>query len=131
MQRDVLKNNKIKVLLLEDDPYYLELYSNRLRGSDFDVAVEADEDEGLKRAEQHNPDVIVLDISLPKNDDFSFVEKLKKNSKTSTIPVVILTDLDDEYSKKKGLSMGAVNYLLRDNGGFSEAIKIIKNHKKK
>lgn len=138
MSEGKLKNNSIasarkaperlKVLLLEDDPYYFELYTNRLRGGDFEVAAEADEDEGLKRALKYQPDVIILDISLPKEDDFVFISRLKENPKLASIPAIILTDLGDEDSRKKGLALGAADYLVRDEMAFADLIDSIKKY---
>jgi DNA-binding response OmpR family regulator len=115
-----------RVLLLEDDPYFFELYSNRLRGGDFEVLAEADEDEGLKKALAEKPDAIILDISLPKEDDFSFIHNLKQYSEASSIPIVILTDLDDDDSKKRGFSLGASDYLVRDEVSFSDIAESVK-----
>jgi DNA-binding response OmpR family regulator len=120
-----------KVLLLEDDPYFFEFYGNRLRGGDFEVISEADEDEGIKRVLKEKPDAIILDINLPKEDDFSFIANLKKYPEVSSIPVVILTDLSDEESKRRGLALGASEYLIRDEISFHDIIesvnKVIKN----
>jgi DNA-binding response OmpR family regulator len=115
-----------RILLLEDDPYFFELYSNRLRGGDFEVLAEADEDEGLKKALVEKPDAIILDISLPKEDDFSFIPSLKQHPEASSIPIIILTDLDDDISKKKGFSLGASDYLIRDEVSFSDIAQSVK-----
>ena len=117
---------RLKILLLEDDPYFFELYANRLRGGGFNVLTEADEDGGMEIAIKEKPDVIVLDISLPNDDDFSFIVNLKERPEISNIPVIILTDLNDNYNKKRGLSLGAADYLIRDEIDFSEIIESIK-----
>lgn len=117
---------KPRVLLLEDDPYFFELYGNRLRGGNFEVFSEADEDEGLKKALAEKPDVIILDISLPKEDDFSFIANLKKYPEVSSIPVIILTDLEDEDSRKRGLALGARDYLVRNEVSFADIMEGIR-----
>lgn len=121
----------VKVLLLEDDPYFLEAYRSRLSGAGFAVSVEDDEDEGLELAIQEKPDIIILDISLPKKEDFGFIKELKKEPVVGNTPVVILTDLYSDEDKKRGLSYGAAGYLVRDDLSFNEVINKIKEIVKK
>ena len=118
------KNNK--VLLLEYDPHLLGFYSTQLQDAGFEVFAEDDEDKGLNMALKEKPDIILLDISLPKNDDFGFIREMKNREEIAFIPVVILTDLSQEADIKKGEDCGAVEYLIRDNSTFSEVIKSLK-----
>jgi DNA-binding response OmpR family regulator len=104
----------IKLLLLEDDPFLLKFYLERFKSFGFNLFIEDDEDEGFDLALSCRPDVIILDISLPKGDDFDFITKIKNNPILSQTPVVVLTDLNDEYDKKRGLAAGAQEYMVRD-----------------
>lgn len=115
-----------KVLLLEDDPGFLEFYRGRLRRFGFEVFTEDDEDEGLDLALSCLADVIILDISLPKDDDFEFLNELKKYPQLAATPVVILTDLNDEDNRRKGLSYGAKEYFVRDDISFLEVMEKIR-----
>ncbi len=112
------KEDRVRVLLLEDDPYFMEFYRERLKRAGFEVFTEDDEDEGMDLALSCHPQVIVLDISLPKDDDFCFLSDIKKYPELAGVPVVILTDLRDDESRNKGLSMGAKDYLVRDDLSF-------------
>jgi DNA-binding NarL/FixJ family response regulator len=72
------------------------------------------------------PDVIVLDISLPKEDDFGFIGEMKNYPELSGIPVVILTDLGDDENRNKGMSLGAREYLVRDEMTFADIAERIR-----
>jgi DNA-binding response OmpR family regulator len=119
-------NNKTKILLLEDSYDLIEFYFNKLVDAGFSVTVESDEHKGLKVASSSNPDLIIFDISLPYNEDFWFIKELKSDSRTVSIPVVVLTDLSSDEDIKSGLASGASEYLVRENLSFSEVIDRIK-----
>jgi DNA-binding response OmpR family regulator len=124
-QNTIKEPSKVKVLLLEDDPYFMESYRERLKRSGFEVFTEDDEDEGMDLALSCQPQAIILDISLPKNDDFDFLLEMKKYSQLSSVPVFILTDLGDEDSRRKGLSLGAKEYFVRDELSFNEISEMV------
>jgi two-component system, OmpR family, alkaline phosphatase synthesis response regulator PhoP len=117
---------RAKILLLEDYPELIEFYASRLKEAGFEVLVEDDEDEGIKLALKEKPDLIILDISLPKAEDFGFIKEIKKHQEIVATPVVVLTDLFSEEDIKSGSSAGAVEYLVRSNFTFAEVIDKIK-----
>jgi two-component system, OmpR family, alkaline phosphatase synthesis response regulator PhoP len=116
----------VKILLLEDYPDLIEFYGKGLEKAGFKVLIEDDEDQGLELAVKEKPDLIILDISLPKDEDFSFVKELKNRQEVANIPVVVLTDLSAEEDVKKGLSAGAAEYLIRKDYTFTEVVAKIK-----
>jgi DNA-binding response OmpR family regulator len=126
--------NNGRILLLEDDPHFMESYRERFKRSGFEVFTEDDEDEGMEMAVSCLPDAIILDISLPKDDDFGFLLEMKKYPQLVDTPVVILTDLNDDENRRKGLSLGAKDYLVRDELSFfdiAEKIRLIIEQRKK
>ncbi len=106
---------KIKVLVIEDEPALRDIYSTKLRIDGFDVVEAADGIEGLDAAIQHAPEIILLDVVLPIKDGFEVLKDLKDNPKTRAIPVVILSNLGQEYEVKRGLALGAVSFLTKAN----------------
>lgn len=82
-----------QVLVIEDDPDFLEGIKTSLEFAGFDVIVSEDGEAGLKNAEQYKPDCIILDIILPKQDGYLVFCSLKRNLLTKSIPVIILTSL--------------------------------------
>jgi DNA-binding response OmpR family regulator len=118
--------DKLKILLLEDYPDLIEFYYSRLVEAGFAVIVENDEDRGLETALEEKPDLIILDISLPKADDFGFIKEKKKHSEIAETPVMVLTDLSAESDIRDGLAAGAAEYIVRSNFSFAEVIDKIK-----
>jgi len=91
-----------KILIIEDDPFLSEMYAAKFNQAGFEVGVAADGQEGLEKIEKERPDLILLDIVLPKADGFDVLEKIKKNpSKWQTISVKGLSRL---FSMKKILA---------------------------
>jgi DNA-binding response OmpR family regulator len=102
-----------KILVVEDDKFLRELISRKLKGENYEVVEAIDGEEGLKKARQDKPDVILLDLILPEMDGFEVLAKLKENSAVSAIPVIILSNLGEKEDVEKGLKLGAVDYLVK------------------
>ena len=89
-----------KILLIDDDVDFVEATKIVLESKPYEVIVAYDGDDGLRKAREENPDLIILDIIMPGKDGFSTAEYLKKDSKLSKIPVLVLTS----YAEKGGES---------------------------
>lgn len=107
--------DKIKVLLIEDEPEVLELYRLKLTLDDYDVVTATNGLEGLSKAESENPELIFLDIKMPGMDGFEVMKRLRKNDATKDTPVVILSNFDEESMIEKGLALGASDYLIKSH----------------
>ena len=95
----------VDVLLVEDDPSVLEMYRLKLELDGYRVNTALDGEEGLKKAGDLAPDIIFLDIRLPKMDGLEVLRKLRAQEKTRNIPVIILV--------ARGLRLGAHEYLIK------------------
>lgn len=100
-----------KILIIDDEESILKMYSDALSGHD--VLTSKDGDEGIKIAEENDPDLILLDIILPKVNGLDVLTRLKENQETSSIPVLILTNLPKESSADKSKSLGADGYFVK------------------
>ncbi|MBU1165202.1 response regulator [Patescibacteria group bacterium] len=118
--------NKKTILLVEDDEFLAELYATKLNLEGYEVLVASDGEKGFKTASDKIPDLILLDIILPKMDGFEILKKLKANKKTKDIPVILLTNLSQKDEVKKGLDLGANDYLIKAHFMPSEVISKIK-----
>ena len=108
-----MKEKKIKVLIIEDEKEVSELYKLKLTIDDYDVITATSGQEGLKKAFKDSPDLIFLDIKMPKMDGFEVLKRLRENPKTKKTPVVILSNFDEEDMVEKGLMLGADEYLIK------------------
>lgn len=107
--------DKVKVLLIEDEPDVLELYRLKLTLDDYDVVTAQDGREGLAKAKSELPELIFLDIKMPGMDGFEVLKHLRDDAKTKNIPVVILSNFDEEAMVEKGLALGANEYLIKSH----------------
>ncbi len=108
-----MKEEKIKVLLIEDEKEVLELYRLKLTLDDYEVITAESGQEGLKKAFEQRPDLIYLDIKMPEMDGFEVLQKLRSEPTTKDTPVVILSNFDEQDMIEKGLTLGANEYLIK------------------
>ncbi|TAL20385.1 response regulator [Patescibacteria group bacterium] len=116
----------IKVLQVEDDQFLAGIYSAKLSVEGFAVLHAVDGAAGLKLAREEKPDVILLDILMPKMDGFEVLQRLKKSSETNEIPVIILTNLAQKEDVDRGLKLGAADYLIKAHVGPADTVQRIK-----
>ncbi len=104
-----------KVLLVDDDAIVAEIYSLTLRRKGFEVALAADGEAGLRSATEGMPNLVFLDIRLPKMDGIEMLRRLKANAATRHIPVVMLSNFDDAELIRSSRELGAKEYLVKVN----------------
>ncbi len=102
-----------KILLIEDDPFLSEMYIDKFVQSGFQIKVATDGKEGINKVKSSRPDLILLDVVLPKMDGFEILRELKKDSKLEKIPVILLTNLGQKNEIEKGMSLGAEEYIIK------------------
>lgn len=119
--------SKKKILLVEDDEFLAELYATKLGLEKFEVYLASDGEKGLRITKEKKPDLILLDIILPKMDGFEILKILKADPELKNIPVILLTNLSQKDEVKKGLELGANDYLIKAHFMPSEVVRKIKN----
>lgn len=116
-------NQQKKVLLVEDDPFIAEIYALPLQQAGFQVIVADDGEKGVQKAKETCPDLIFLDLLLPKLNGLEVLKILKDDPQLKNIPVVIATNLTDEVAAKKSLDMGALDCLVKINIDSSDIVR--------
>lgn len=112
--------------MVEDDPFLLSMYSTKFELENFEVKIAEDGEKGWVLAQEYEPDIILLDINLPKMDGFEVLGNIKENDKTKNIPVIMLTNLSQKEDKDKGIELGADDYLVKAHFMPSEVVGKIK-----
>jgi len=110
-----VEDSPITVLLVEDDPDTLEMYRLRLERDGYDVQVATDGEQGLARAIDLRPDIVFLDIRLPKLDGLEVLTKMREHGATAHLPVVILSNYGEKDLIDRGLKLGALEFLVKAN----------------
>lgn len=117
-----------KIFLIEDDTDISNLYQRALKDEGFEVYLNSDGSNVIEQALEFKPDLIILDILLPKISGFDLLQALKAHTSLSNIPVFILTNVAEEVSLKKALDLGAHEYLTKAEYTPQEIIDHIKQH---
>ena len=117
---------KLGILIVEDDTFLAGIYANKFEREGFKVFLATDGDVGLKTAKKEMPDIMLLDILLPKLDGFEVLEKVKADPVTRVIPVILLTNLGQKEDVDKGLKLGAADYLIKAHFMPAETVEKVK-----
>jgi DNA-binding response OmpR family regulator len=104
---------EVKVLLIEDDEAAAEMYRIKLVADGYTVTVARDGEAGLELAIRERPDLIYLDLRLPKLDGFEVLERLRANALTATLPVIILSNFGESQLRERGFKLGALEFLVK------------------
>ena len=104
---------KSKILIVDDAVDTVELLRKRLRFEGYDTAEAYDGEEGLKLVAEYNPDLIILDVMMPKLGGYEVCQRLKSDENTKYIPILILTGKGEVEDKVRGLDLGADHYLAK------------------
>ncbi len=104
-----------KVLIVEDEEYLAQMYQTKFENEGYEVLVANDGSEGIEKAKKNKPDIILLDIILPKKDGFMVLKELKADKITANIKIIMLTNLGQDEDVTKGKKLGALDYLVKAN----------------
>ena len=115
-----------KILLVEDDTFLSNIYQTKFVKEGYQVVAAGDGEEALKAVRTKKPDIILLDVLLPKLDGFAVLERLKKDAETKDIPVILLTNLGQRDDVERGLQLGAADYLIKAHFKPSETVAKVK-----
>lgn len=129
-----MAKEKAKILLVEDDIPLRDMYETRLKYEGYQIETASDGEEALAKAVKEKPDLILLDIMMPKVSGFDVLDILKNTESTKEIPVIIITVLEQESNKVKGLVSGAEDYIIKSQTMPQDVIvkinEVLKKHKK-
>lgn len=120
------KNMSKLILFIEDEPTLQKTLGRALEQEGYEVQSALDGQSGLALVRRIKPDLILLDLILPKIDGFTVLKELKKDDSTKDIPVIVLTNLESPQDIEKALTEGATNYLVKANYELNDVVKKIK-----
>lgn len=115
-----------KILFIEDEPSLQQTLGEILRQEGFEVVAALDGLEGMEKMKIEKPDLILLDLILPKLDGFEVLEKIKADQETAAIPVIVLTNLEGTEDVHRAIELGATTYLVKANYEIDEVMEKIK-----
>lgn len=121
-----MTDKKWKVLLVEDEKMLADMYATKFTMDGFDTHKANDGATGLSMAGDVSPDIILLDIIMPKIDGFGVLKELRSNPKFASIPIILLTNLGQDEDIKKGKQLGATDYFVKANHTPAEVVTKVK-----
>ena len=127
-----MPENAINILLVEDDSFISGMYVTKLSSLGFKVEVIEDGETAWERLRTDPlPDLVLLDVVLPKKDGFEILEALRKQERTAALPVILLTNLGQKPDVERGIKLGANDYIIKAHYTPTEVVdKITKLLKK-
>lgn len=114
------------VLVVEDEAFLVKIYTVKLKKEGFDVSVATDGELAVKMAAELKPDIILLDLILPKMNGFEALEKMRQNPINHATPVIVLSNLGQEEDIKRAKALGADDYLVKANFSIQDVIQKIR-----
>jgi DNA-binding response OmpR family regulator len=115
-----------KILFIEDESALQKTFRDVLEKEGYEMISALDGESGLRLAKSEKPDLILLDLILPRKDGFEVLKELKEDEATKEIPVIVLTNLEDIQSVEKAIELGATTYLVKAQYTLEEVIQKVK-----
>ena len=114
-----------KILIVDDEADLVELLKTELEASGYDVIAALDGEQGVQKALLEKPDLLILDIMMPKMDGYEVLSQLRNNARTKHLPVIILSAKGETYSILDLQNLGATDYLIKpfESEEFLETIQ--------
>ena len=116
----------MKILVVEDEQVLAKVFQEKFEKAKYEVKVASDGQMGVDAAKSFKPDVIVLDLVLPKKNGFDVLEELKGNEDFKTTPIIVVSNLGEEEDIKRALSLGASDYFVKAQHPINEIVDKVK-----
>jgi len=117
-----------KVLLVEDDEALATVYITRLEAEGFTIKRVPNGEDALSAALEFHPDLILLDVMMPKINGFDVLDILRNTPETANVKIIMLTALSQETDRQRAQSMGANDYLVKSQVVIADVVTKIKEH---
>ena len=117
-----------KIVIAEDDEFFAKVFKDKLMQCGYEVELAMDGEEAIEIINSDPPTLIILDIMMPKKNGYEVLQEIKAAQETKDIPVVILSNLAHEEDVKKGMDLGAIEYIIKGDYSLNKVLEMIKKH---
>ena len=125
-----MTDHRNTILIVEDEEVLRGVLKDRFENEDFDVIIAKDGEEGLLTALEKQPDVILLDIIMPKMDGLAMLKKLRTYDRGKNIRVVVMTNVNDSKEVHEALANGARDFLVKSDWVIADLVTSVRNQLK-
>jgi DNA-binding response OmpR family regulator len=119
-----------KILIVEDEKMLGEMYQDKFKQAGFNAILVNSTEEALMVVPKEKPDLILLDILLPRENGISFLTRLKEKVELASIPIIAFSNYDDPETKKEAYKLGVKEYLIKTAYTPQEIVEKVKNYLK-
>lgn len=123
-----MTENKKKVMIVEDDEHISKVYEIKLAKEGIETSLAVNGDEAVVKITKEKPDLILLDLMIPKKDGFGVLEDIKKVPELANIPVLVISNLGQQSDQDRALALGANEYLVKVDNPIQEVINKVKGY---
>jgi len=113
------------ILLVEDDPFLIDIYTTKLKESGFSVEAASNGETVFQKIKEKKPDLVILDIVLPQVDGWEILRRIKAEPESKDLKIIILSNLGQKEEVEKGIKLGATKYLVKAHYTPTQVIKEI------
>lgn len=115
-----------KILLVEDDPFIIDIYTTKLTQANLQVEVVSEGDKVLEEARRQKPDLMLLDIVLPTMNGWEILRAIRMSEDLKDLPIIILSNLYQKDEVEKGMKFGVLKYMIKAHYTPSEVVSEVK-----
>ncbi len=115
-----------QILLVEDDPFLIDIYTTKFKENGFSIEAASDGNQAIRVLSEKKPDLLLLDIVLPRVDGWEILRQIKVDEKLKDVPVVVLSNLGQKSEIDKAFALGAAKYLIKAHYTPSEVVAEVK-----
>lgn len=123
-----MDEHKKKILIIEDDEHVSKVYQMKFSMAGYSTVFVSNGEEAVEKITAEKPDLIILDLMVPKKDGFAILEEVKKNPSVASIPIIVLSNLGGKGDQDRALSLGAKEYMVKVNYSMQEVIEHAKSY---
>lgn len=123
-----MDEHKKKILIIEDDEHVSKVYEMKFSKEGYSTIFIVNGEEAVEKITSEKPNLIILDLMVPKKDGFVILEEIKKNPSTASIPVLVLSNLGGKVDQDRALALGANEYMVKVNYSMQEVIDRAKSY---
>lgn len=115
----------MKIVLIEDDTFFQQFYALKLKEKGYEVEVAGDGEEGLTKVKSFIPQIVLLDLIMPKKDGFTVLQEMRNDPTLKTIPVIVFSTLGQQQDIEKAKQLGATDYMDKSFFDFEKLLQKI------
>lgn len=124
----IMDERKRKILIVEDDEHVSRVYEMKFSKEGYDTIFVTNGEDGVEKIATEKPDLIILDLMVPRKDGFVVLEEIKKDPDLAKIPVLVLSNLGQQSDKDRAFALGANEYLVKVNYSMKEVVDRAKSY---